>query len=293
MGVRRYRCTNRDGVVSGHDRKCTARSIRANAIEESVWEAVSNTLQSPDLIESEYRQRLEAKGVSDGAEMEEQRLRSSTKSLERRKDRLTAAYLDEVLDLDRYGSEMKMIEAEVSELDRQLASIDSTRASSAAESESLQRVESFCSEVAQGLRTMDNDGRRRLMELLVEHIDIEPEDKLKIHMVFPPDAATHEQSKAATPTGGLRHRHPEALEGPSRAPPRSHNDHLLVDTGQIPYALHGYGRDGALSAQLLPPARRSPSRSRQPVCRSQRRTECRTGGPPGLRTRTGRSPCPR
>ncbi|MCH7641692.1 MAG: recombinase family protein [Chloroflexi bacterium] len=213
MGVRRYRCTNKDAVVSGHDRKCMARSIRANAIEESVWDAISNTLQSPDLIESEYRLRLEAKGVSDGAEMEEQRLRSSTKSLERRKDRLTEAYLDEVLDLDRYGAEMKTIEAEVSELDRQLAAIESNRTSSAAEAESLQRVESFCSEVAQGLRTMDDDGKRRLMELLVERIDIEPEDKLKVHMVFPPDATTPGQSKAAIPTGELRHRYPEALEG--------------------------------------------------------------------------------
>jgi|TARA_B100001964_G_scaffold194325_1_gene217869 hypothetical protein len=46
----------------------------------------------------------------------------------------------EVLGLVRYGAEMKRIEVEVLELDRQLAAIESTQARSIAVAEVLQRM---------------------------------------------------------------------------------------------------------------------------------------------------------
>ena len=217
QGVRRYRCTNKDAVVSGYDRNCSALSIRAGAIEEPVWKAVSDALRSPGLIESEYRRRLDAEDVADGSEMEERRLKSVKRSLERRKDRLTAAYTAEVLDLPRYGAGMKKLDAETVDLDRQLARIDSLRARGVLEAKSLQRVEEFRSEVAKGLQTIDDDGKRRLMELLVERIDLEPEDRLKVHMVIPPNTPDTRSSKETGLAGELRHQHPEALEGPAAA----------------------------------------------------------------------------
>ncbi len=98
-----------------------------------------------------------------------------------------------VLNLVRYGAEMKKNEAEVLELDRQLAAIGSIQARSIAEAEDLQRAENYCSEIAQELHVIDDGGEQLLMELLVDQID----------MVFPPDATTPGQGKAATPQRGI------------------------------------------------------------------------------------------
>lgn len=82
---------------------------------------------------------------------------------------------------------MKQLEAEIADLDRELARIASARTRGMVETETLQRVEEFCSEVATGLQAIDDDGKRRLMELLVERIDLGHDDKLKVHLVFTPD----------------------------------------------------------------------------------------------------------
>ena len=141
---------------------------------------------------------MEANGAVDGSELKERRLGKAQASLERRKDRLTAACLDEVFSLDRYGTAMKKIEAELSEMERRLGEIDSIRNRGGREAERLQRVESFCSEIALGLKTIDEDGKRRLMELLVERIDVEPDDKLMVHMVIPSEPAKLVQKNLAT-----------------------------------------------------------------------------------------------
>ena len=74
----------------------------------------------------------------------------------------------EVLELVRYGAEMKRIEVEVLEMNRQLAAIESIQARSIAEAEDLQRAENYCSEIAQELHVIDDGGKQLLMELLVD-----------------------------------------------------------------------------------------------------------------------------
>jgi hypothetical protein len=49
----------------------------------------------------------------------------------------------------------------------------------------------------------------------ISPIAMRVEDKLKVHMVFPPDAPTPVQGNATTQVRELRHRYPEALEGPN------------------------------------------------------------------------------
>jgi hypothetical protein len=117
------------------------------------------------------------------------------------------AYLGEVLDLDQYQSESEMVKTERAEIERQLNHFEQANKQAIQQSETLAGLEDFCSQISSGIDKLDPDGRRRLVELLVEQIDLEPDDKIRIHLVIPP------RSPEKNGSGELRLRHPEVLEG--------------------------------------------------------------------------------
>jgi len=205
--VRRYRCTNQDGVVSGEHRKCSPGSMRADPIEDAVWDALVYSLQRPDLIEIEYNRRMETENAVDGTKLEAKRLKRMIDDVQRRDKRLLDAYLAEALDLDLYKSESEKVKIERSEIERQLNRLEQLRKQAIQQVEALAGLNDFCGEVSSGIGKLDPDGRRRLVELLVEQIDLERDDKIRIHLVIPP------HSPVNNGPGELRQHHPEVLEG--------------------------------------------------------------------------------
>ena len=208
-GKRRYRCSNQDAVVAGEHKKCSPGSLSADPVENAVWDLVSDVLRRPDFVESEFRRRLESTDASSGLELEEKRLQQGLKTVKRRKDRLTDAYQAEVLDLERFGEGMRKLDAQEKETSRQLLNIEKTRKREVDQADALRQLEVFCSRVSTGLDLLDWSGQRQLLELLVERIDLTPDDGIKVQMVIAPEAPTGDDSDV----GELRHRHPEALEG--------------------------------------------------------------------------------
>ena len=200
-------CTNQDGVVSGEHRKCSPGSMRADPIEDAVWDALVSSLQRPDLIEIEYNRRMKTENAVDGTELEAKRLKRMIDDVQRRDKRLLDAYLAEALDLNDYKSESEKVKIERTEIERQLNRVEQTRKHAVQQIETLAGLEDFCNQVSSGIDKLDPDGRRRLVELLVEQIDLEPDDRIRIHLVIPPN------SPMKIGSGELRQRHPEALEG--------------------------------------------------------------------------------
>ena len=181
--------------------------MRADPIEDAVWDALVSSLQRPDLIEIEFNRRMNAEKAVDGTELEEKRLKRLLGDIQRRDKRLLAAYLAEALDLDLYKSESESVKIERTEIERQLNRLEHARNQTIQQIEALAGLKDFCGEVSSGIDKLDPDSRRRLVELLVEQIDIEPDDKIRIHLVMPP------HSPGKNGLGELRQRHPEVLEG--------------------------------------------------------------------------------
>ena len=58
-GVRRYRCSATDRKVSSTGRVCSPGSFKADPVETLVWDAISDALQSPELLKTQFQSQLE------------------------------------------------------------------------------------------------------------------------------------------------------------------------------------------------------------------------------------------
>ena len=90
-GYRGYRCNRGHWTVSSTGQRCTSGSIPAQRLEETVWEAVKDAIQDPQLLRDEYQRRLEASGSSTDLEFEGKQILLALNRLAAQEDRITDA----------------------------------------------------------------------------------------------------------------------------------------------------------------------------------------------------------
>jgi len=204
-GRRRYRCVNDDPAVSSTGKRCSPGSFRADPVEEAVWESVAEALRRPDLLAEQYQRSLVDVGARDAWDMELRQLDLGLKRVARQEDRLTDAYLNEAIELDRYKAEMAGLKARRDGLERARSEAQDKQRSARDSEDALRDLEAFCERVSEGLDALTFDERQQLLGLVVERITVE-DDRVRIEAIIPRQG----------PSGGaceLRTSHPEALEG--------------------------------------------------------------------------------
>jgi len=201
-GYRRYRCTQADASVSSTGKRCPPGSIAAEPIEGAVWEAVRGALQQPDLLIDECQRRLAIVTSDARLETERKTVAIALKRAKAQEDRVTDAYINEVMELDRYKAEMEKLKERRKELERAAQEVNQREHQEERSREALEHLEQFCHRVALGLETMTFEERQQLLRLVVERITME-DGRVCIETVIP--------------TGGddvqLRTRRPELVEG--------------------------------------------------------------------------------
>ena len=185
-GIRRYRCTLTDSSVSSTGRRCRPGSFKAEPVEQAVWGAVAEALEQPHVLIAEYERRLSDLGTVDVIEQERKQLSLALKRLAIREDRVTEAYVNEVMELDRYKNEMEKLMKQRSgleELENQLG----RRAKEEQDAKSgLRYLEEFCDRVSKGLESLSFEDRQKLLRLVVQRITVE-DNRVRIETIIPPD----------------------------------------------------------------------------------------------------------
>ena len=209
-GRRLYRCVNHDPVVTS--RRCTPGSIPSDVLEDAVWSVIEDAVSRPDMLESQYRRvfmaedETETDGDLDGS------IKKQLRALKRREDRLVEAYSAEAVSLDQLKEAMGKIRAERAELERQLAAAERRRDERESLESSVGRIEEFCRTVGAGLRKLDFDGKRKLLELLVDGIELTGGGRVLVHTVMPPMPPAGGAGESAE-VEQLRLYHPELVAG--------------------------------------------------------------------------------
>jgi site-specific DNA recombinase len=166
-----------------------------------VWEVVSNAFRQPEVLLEEYRRRLAYTGSSEGFEAERKQVALALKRVRAHEDRLTDAYLNEVIEMDRYKAEMGKLQVRRQELERSAQEVGRRERQVQDATKSLASLDGFCHQVSAGLEATDFEERRRLLELVVERITVE-DAKIRVDTVIP----------IAENDGQLRARHAEPVE---------------------------------------------------------------------------------
>ena len=183
-GSRGYRCNRSHWGSSSTGQKCAPGAVPAAALEAAVWSAVTNAIQEPQVLVEEYQRLLEASSSGTGLEHEGQQVALAMKRARLQEDRVTQAYVDQAMDLNRYKKEMDRLRTRIGELEGISRELDRKSALEQEAQSGLQYLQTLCHTVAEGLEQLSFDEHQELRRLVVDQVTVENET-VRIETVIP------------------------------------------------------------------------------------------------------------
>jgi len=185
-GTRGYRCLRAHAANSSSGQRCPPGARRAQLLEETVWETITETLSQPQWLAEEYQRRVSAATSPGGLNLERTQIALAVKRLKGQEDRLTDAYLREAMALERYKTEMTKLRDRREDVDRAAAALEQRQRQELDSKEALEHLQRFCQQIARGLESMTFDEKQRLLRLVVEGIRVE-EHRVYVETIIPLD----------------------------------------------------------------------------------------------------------
>jgi site-specific DNA recombinase len=183
-GSRGYRCNHAHWTISSTGERCSPGAIPAAPVEEAVWEAVKEAFQKRGLLEAEYTRRLAESGSSSSLELQRKQVALALKRVKAQEDRVTDAYINEAMDLDRYKPEMERLKVRRQELEQMVQELKRGARQEQADQNALEALKAFCDRVGEGLEGMNFEEKQHLLQLVVEGITVE-DNRVRVKTVIP------------------------------------------------------------------------------------------------------------
>jgi site-specific DNA recombinase len=187
---RYYVCSGKfKQAQSGLQEKCPSRYAPADQLDELVWKDLCEVLTHPKSITDALERAHGGQWLPQELQARQQNLREGRGALNRQLDRLTDAYLGEVVPLAEYERRRRDLEQRDEALagqERQLEAQADQRMELAGVAGS---VEDFCERVRSGLADATFEQRRKLVELLIDRV-IVTDDEVEIRYVIPTDPSS-------------------------------------------------------------------------------------------------------
>jgi len=172
---RNYVCHSRSGIAwhETKDINCTQGQIIASALEEAVWQAVSQLVLQPERLLEQMDARLEADSNT-GLHRQMAFLRRQLADSEQEDQKLYRAFMADVFDEEEYAARRKLLKAKIAtlekerkELEKKVVSVEEVEADKAL-------ILAFASQ-AQAMGLMADapfDFKQRVLKLLVHRITV-------------------------------------------------------------------------------------------------------------------------
>ena len=145
---------------------------------------MKDALQQPDVLVEEYKRRIEKAASPHGLETERKQITLALKRVKAQEDRLTDAYLNEAMELDRYKAEMEKLKGRRLQLDWAAEELNRRECQERDSRRALEHLERFCRQVSQGLETLTFEERQQLLRLVVERITVD-NGRVRIETIIP------------------------------------------------------------------------------------------------------------
>ena len=225
--TRYYCCRNHDLLRAGsEDRLCPERNIRANELDEYVFEQVRQASLAPDQLLAAERAVLT--GAPDENELVAAQLKhldTAIEAKERERARLLDAYQAGLLGLEELTRRTGVLAARRTGLTREKETLSQRSTELAAQNRMRHRLAGFSDRVVASLDNLDFAGRRRLVRLVVERVCVTGW-RVEIHLKIPlPNEPPPDENRPDHPPSGP---HPSTL-GPHRPKPPSSDVRLRSD----------------------------------------------------------------
>ena len=179
-----YRC-KKTPEETGRAEKCSAKNVRADWLDEAVWNSVKEWLNEPDILRAELESITNTPDSSFNTVVTEwNRLDSLISSYGKQMERITDAYQMGAITVDDLRERRKALDGKASEAIKRKQEISSLRDRHMNTERLLSDIDAFASRLKEGLDTLSFDERQKVMRLLVERVVVKG-DSVQIEHVIP------------------------------------------------------------------------------------------------------------
>ena len=182
---RYYVCTGKfKEAQNGLEEKCPSRYAPADQLDELVWKDLCEILSHPESITDALQRAHGGQWLPQELKVRQENLRQGRVALERQLERLTEAYLGEVIPLAEYHRRRQDLECRDAALAAQERQLQAQSHQHTKLAGIVGSVEDFCERVRSGLADATFEQRRKLVELLIDRV-IVTDEEVEIRYVIP------------------------------------------------------------------------------------------------------------
>jgi DNA invertase Pin-like site-specific DNA recombinase len=201
-----YRCLGSDNYRYEGGRVCANKPVRADYLDQVVWDHITALLADPALIRAEISSRLQAARTGDPATRQRQQLELALAKAATSITAMITAYSEQLITIDELRARMPDLRGRETSLRGQLAALDAQLADRDAYLKLADDLEGFLAQLRGSTATASTEERQRVLRLLIKDVLIGPE-KITIRHRIPARGSS---------TGGRRHEPDADTEGDHR-----------------------------------------------------------------------------
>jgi site-specific DNA recombinase len=169
-----YRCTGSDNHRFEHGRICDSKPVRADYLDQVVWDHITGLLASPSLIRAEIDKRLTQIRTADPATAHRKRLDDALAKTTTAITRLISAYQEDLLSLDELRARMPELRARQASLRHQARALDAQLTDRETYLKLAENLQDFLTTLRTSAATATTTDRQRVTRLLVKEVLISP-----------------------------------------------------------------------------------------------------------------------
>ena len=169
-----YACRSKEWVP--YDQQCRARRVRADWLDDSVWNSIRTWLQKPDVLRAEFNSVLSMAEAGESFSKQWNDLASLIRSYEKQISRVEDAYQAGAMDLRDLKERKEALSAKISDSKTRQEALTSMRQKQIDVERILADIDAFSETIRNGLGTLDFSERRSVVELLVERVIVKGEE---------------------------------------------------------------------------------------------------------------------
>jgi len=170
-----YRCLGSDNYRYEGGRVCTNQPVRADYLDQVVWDHITALLRDPSLIRAEIDHRLDVARTSDPVVHQRHRLADALTQATAAVNRMISAYQEELITIDELRARIPDLRAREASLRTQIDALDAQQADRQVYLKLADDLVGFLAGLRASADTADIPQQQRVLRLLVKDVLIGPE----------------------------------------------------------------------------------------------------------------------
>jgi hypothetical protein len=169
-----YRCIGSDNYRFEHGKVCDSKPVRADYLDQVIWDHITHLIADPSLIRAEIGERLAQIRTADPATTQRKRLDDALAKTTSAIARLIAAYQEDLLSLDELRARMPDLRGRETSLRHQAQALDAQVADREVYLKLADNLEDFLATLRKSAVTATVEDRQRVLRLLVKEVLVGP-----------------------------------------------------------------------------------------------------------------------